>query len=285
MYSAALGARVVDIGGVKTEQFLNDLAPYISHENETELREQAPHLMIARGVLEHFHMVSTDAQVSLHLEKQDGKPLNLTVPLVIRNVEKIDVSEGLRIPVPLYRSHSQHEYYWHQYLPETQTLYIQYNTCEDDPKKRFSDFARAVFAVADAQTVKRVVIDLRNNGGGNERVILPLKDGLLERRKSVGRVYVLIGPGTFSSAVVNAQQLRSSLSVILVGENTGGMLGGYGEASTVTLPNSKLVVQFTTKRWDTTGPKTLVPNILAPLTIADFLAGRDPALDAAIGAR
>jgi hypothetical protein len=63
------------------------------------------------------------------------------------------------------------------------------------------------------------------------------------------------------------------------------MLGGYGEASTVTLPNSKLVVQFTTKRWDTTGPKTLMPDILAPLTIADFLAGRDPALDAAIGAR
>ena len=163
-------------------------------------------------------------------------------------------------------------------------MFIQYN-CENDPKRHFGDFTSHLFADADAQTVKRVVIGLRNNGGGNERVIGPLKSGLAERRKSVGPIYVLIGPGTFSSAVINAQQLHSSLSATLVGENSGGRPGGYGEVSRVTLPKSTRVGQFTTKRWDTTGPKTLMPEVLAPINIADFLAGRDPALDAAIRGR
>jgi hypothetical protein len=284
-YSEALGARVVSIGGVKVEQFLADLAPYIPHENDTELRNGAPGLMISRGALDHFHMVGDDRRVTVQLERPGGDALTLTVPLVIRNAEKIGVEKALQIPAPLYRTHREQRYYWHQYLPDAQTLYIQYNTCTNDPQKHFGDFVNDVFADADAHTVKRVVIDLRNNGGGNERVIGPLKSALSERRSKVGPIYVLIGPATFSSAVSNAEQLHHSLGATLVGENSGGMPGGYGEVSTVTLPNSKLVVQFTTKRGDTAGPKTLTPEVLAPLRIRNFLDGRDPALEAAIRGR
>jgi hypothetical protein len=65
------------------------------------------------------------------------------------------------------------------------------------------------------------------------------------------------------------------------------MPAGYGEVLTITLPNSKLVVRYTTKgsRAKEGEPPTLTPDIAAPLKLADFLAGSDPALDAAIRSR
>jgi hypothetical protein len=66
------------------------------------------------------------------------------------------------------------------------------------------------------------------------------------------------------------------------------MPGGYGEVAQLTLPNSKLVIRYTTRYFgskNNADPTTLTPDIAAPLKIADVLAGTDPALDAAIRAR
>lgn len=100
----------------------------------------------------------------------------------------------------------------------------------------------------------------------------------------MGKIYALIGPYTFSSALDNALELHKDLSAVLVGEPTGGAPDGYGEVSSFTLPNSKLVIRFTTKRWGVKGGTntTLIPDLPAPFKLADFIAGRDPALEAAI---
>jgi hypothetical protein len=52
------------------------------------------------------------------------------------------------------------------------------------------------------------------------------------------------------------------------------------------LPNSKLVIQYTTKFFGQkeVAASALQPDIPAPRTLADALAGRDPALEAAIAA-
>ncbi len=281
-YASALGARVLRIGDRTPEQFLQELTPYLSYENDAALRADSVNLMTAVGVLRHFQMLGSDDRIALRLEKPDGETIELSLPTVLGGIR---LAAGLHIKQPPTGNHGG--YYWSRYLEDSQTLYVQYNICENDPKERFSDFAEKVLADADTKAVNRVVIDLRNNGGGNEHVINPLKGGLASRLKKVGPIYVLIGPATYSSAVDNAATLRKELSARLVGEPSGGMPGGYGEVNTVTLPNSKLVIRFTTKG---SPPKpgevtTLSPDIPAPLKLADYLAGGDPALDAAIRAR
>jgi hypothetical protein len=64
-YSAALGAHVLSIGGKSPEQFLTDVTPYVSHENETELRNEAPGVMTSRPVLQHFGLIAADGRVGL----------------------------------------------------------------------------------------------------------------------------------------------------------------------------------------------------------------------------
>jgi hypothetical protein len=195
--------------------------------------------------------------------------------------------EAHNVPAPLFRSHPKQDY-WHQYLEETGTLFIQYNVCANDPKQRFSEFAAAVLADADTHTVKPVVIDLRENGGGDSRVIRPLMSGLVKRLGKVGPFYVLIGPRTFSSAVDNAVELRDTLHATLMGEATGGKASSYGELKFVVLPNSKVKVRYTSKwfaaRKDSTSG-SLAPDVPAPRNLAAALSGRDPALEAALSAR
>jgi hypothetical protein len=284
-YSALLGARVLGIGGKTPEQLLSDLTPYISYENDTWLRVKSVDLMPASGVLQYFGMIDADRSVALKLEKTNGDVVAVSMPLASGNVKKIGIADGLHIPAVLYRSHPN-SWYWTEYLADSQTLFIQYNRCGNDSTHHFGDIARQALAEADSHNVKRVVIDLRWNGGGDERVIDPLKSGLASRLKALGRVYVLTGPGTFSSGMQNAITLRKDLSATLVGEPTGGAPDEYGEVSSLTLPNSKLVVRFTTKRWGPMGggTNTVTPDLPVPFKLADFIAGRDPALDAAIAA-
>ena len=144
----------------------------------------------------------------------------------------------------LQQSQPDRKYYWHQYLRDSGTLYVQYDICKNDPQLSFNDFAKQVLADADANKPSQVVIDLRKNGGGDSRVIRPLKSGLAERHV---KVFVLIGPNTFSSGTDNAIELRHDLHATLVGEPTGGKPSSYGEVMTITLPSSKLVVRYTTK--------------------------------------
>ncbi len=281
-YSLTLGTEVVSIGGLTPAQLTKELAPFISYENDTELHRNVPDLIPAEIALKHLKLIGPDGLVAVRLQKPGGEPFTLQLRPALGNVKKTGLYEGLQIPAPFYNSRPG-KVYWEEYLPGSQTLYIQYNACRNDAKLPFSDFAKQVFADADAHPVKRVVVDLRRNGGGNSRVIGPRKAGLAARRKSIGKLYVFIGPYTFSSAVDNAVELQRELGAVFVGEASGGMPDGYGEVSTVTLPNSKLVVQFTTKRWGavgSAGPVSLVPKIAAPLRLTDILASRDPALDA-----
>jgi len=180
-------------------------------------------------------------------------------------------------------------------LEDSQTLYIQYNQCENDPKLSFKDFTKQVLGEADSHTLKRVVLDLRFNGGGDSSIIDPLQAGLAARSKSIGHLYVLIGPWTFSSAMLNALDLQkgittyghhSNLKATLVGEPTGDGWNTYGDIKQFVLPNSKIDVYYTTKFIGNpkAAPLTPEPDISAPRTLASDLAGRDPALEAAIAA-
>lgn len=67
------------------------------------------------------------------------------------------------------------------------------------------------------------------------------------RRDAVftGKVYFITGPFTFSSAMALADVVKTYGLGIIVGEPTGENSTDYGEAFTITLPNSKVRIQST----------------------------------------
>lgn len=167
----------------------------------------------------------------------------------------------------------------------TSTLYVNYRRCREDVDLSMSAFTDEVFERIEAQHPARLVIDLRENGGGNSALFMPFIKRL---RKSYlnkeNRIRVLIGRGTFSSAVMNAVELKRTTSAVLIGEITGGNVNHYGEVREEALPWSGFKVMYSTKYWENWPGKQggLQPDEEARPTIADLWRGTDTALGCAL---
>ncbi len=311
-YREALGCRVLRIGSMTPDKVEATLAPYISYENRAHLRRLSPGYMVLAELMQREKIADASGHLSLTCVKADGKAVTLDLApagQVEPSRESADAAEAAepepatqRPPRtsqrlvtaqdalhirPLFCRKHGHPPYWFEYLPDTQTLYIQYNLCRDAPTNSFAPFVRKVFATTDSQPVRRVVVDLRFNGGGVSSAVNPLLQGLRARPalSAKGHLYVLTGGGTYSAAMITAYKFRSQLKAILVGEPPGNKPNHYGDVVPFYLPNSKLKIGCSKKHiilMRGSDPESLEPDILVPSTLADFLSGRDRVLDTAL---
>ncbi len=288
----AVGGRVVKIGGVAIVEAWERASELISHENEAWLRAQVPRWLAMPPFLHAIGLADDDANARYTVEpdaaaaKTPEATVGGTIDVDVRAgtvVRSFARAEPAQTPLWLER---RREPYWFEYLAESGTLFLQYNQCADDPGKPFFELAQELFAVADREKPQRLVIDVRHNGGGNSLVIQPLYAGLASRRelRARGRLFVAIGPQTFSSGMMNAVELRQGCGALLVGEPTGGKPNSYGEVKTLELPNSRLRIGYCTKlfKLSATDAPSVEPDVAAPVTIEDWKRGRDPALEAVV---
>jgi hypothetical protein len=263
------------------------VTPYIPHENDAWLHQQSPTYMVFEELLAYLKIVDGKGRAEFTLQKKDGKQFVLQAPgwPLKAQTNMVNAWDALQIPTPLY--HKQpNAAYWYEYLGDAKTLYIQYNKCQNVGQP-FEKFAREALSSAESHQVERTVVDLRFNAGGDSRVVKPLIEGLKSRKSlsAEGRLYALIGPVTYSSGLMAAMDFRDELHAILVGEPTGGKPNSFGEVKRATLPNSNLAIYYPTKYFrpiSDNDPASVMPDVPVRLTLEDFLAGRDPILEAAL---
>ena len=81
-------------------------------------------------------------------------------------------------------------------------------------------------------------------------------------------------------------ELENIADVVFVGEPSASRGNVYGDSKKIVLPNSHLTVRVSSLYWQQSDPRDTRPfievNVSAPLTFADYAAGRDPALAAAL---
>jgi hypothetical protein len=180
--------------------------------------------------------------------------------------------------------------WWTEVLPKDRCLYAQFNVvaAASPEGELVGDFGREIVRLFEEHALERVVVDMRLNGGGDNTTYGPLIEALKgnERLNSRGRLYGLIGRHTFSAAGNFAADFGDDLNSILVGEPTGGGPNQYGDARNVTLPNHPDIIVRISTRWHEFAPddprETTEPDVAVGLTAADYLAGRDPVLRAAL---
>jgi hypothetical protein len=288
-YVEAVGTRVLQIGNTAVSAAFDAVTPFIAHDNAQQLRSgsqlslRTPEILAAAGVL------TGTGSASYLFEPRDGAPF--TLDLVPASVDDASVAwvryyDVLNIEPPL-RTQNPDANYWYTYLADSQAIYFHYFRCDDDPAQPFADFTREMMEFIDANPVRRLIVDLRFNGGGNSEVINPFLDAVRARAalNAPGSLYVLIGAGTFSSAMQNAIDFKTQTNAILLGEPTGGKPNGYGEVRTFVLPNSQLEIQYSTFFFNNMpgyAGDAVMPDIDAAITWDDLLNGLDPAIDAAI---
>ena len=101
-----------------------------------------------------------------------------------------------------------------------------------------------------------------------------------------GTVCVLIGAGTFSSAVDLADAIKTYRLATLVGEETGGRPNTFGEVYYFRTPATGFLVgvssaAFIRANGDTTDHRGVLPDFEVRRTAEDVRVGRDPVIDRA----
>lgn len=106
-----------------------------------------------------------------------------------------------------------------------------------------------------------------------------IRDRLALNRKNA--LFVVIGRGTFSSGMAAAHDLRTRTEATIVGEPIGERPNTFGEMRQLTLPNSGLVVSYSTKffRLADGEPDAFQPDVTIPPTPQSIVKGVDPVLE------
>ena len=149
--------------------------------------------------------------------------------------------------------------FWCENLPADRAVYCGWRSYQDLGAR-----ARAMFAMVDAARPAKLIIDMRDNGGGDNTVGYAALVKPIEARSDLnarGHLYVLVGAETFSAAMNNAAQFQDETRAILVGQTIGERPNSYQEPRQFRLPNSHLVVRASTLWY---AFRKRGPNVVAP---------------------
>ena len=283
-----LGCKLLKINGTPMHTIIDSLSTLTTIDNEATVKKTIPHLLPAIQFLEYFGFANSDA-VILQVENTNGEILKHTV-----HPERMNRGNMVKVipdPIPLCYQ-NQSAFFWDQIQKEDNMYYIQYNQCRSrehpsnsykgDAQKlpSFNEFRAKVIETITQNNFDRIIFDLRFNGGGNsdQGTELIKKLATIKKANKKGKLYVIIGRKTFSSAIINAMDFRNMTQATFVGEETAGKPNHLGEIKTMKLPSSGLTVQYSTKYFEYSDKdlNTITPDHSIEPSFKDFKEGIDP---------
>jgi hypothetical protein len=295
-YSDLLGARVLWIGRTSAADAVAAVRPLFAFDNEWTSLQAERYLLAIPEVLHARGITDSSDEVEVEVELKDGGSHRVTLPSVSRDslgpLRTLTVGDATALWLG-----DRDDRYWLRLLPDLRAVYVQFNGADlDKEEESLAEFARRMEQVVRENEVDRLIIDLRWNAGGARWRARHLLNAVIRvegyfgtermtrEREPSGRIFTIIGPGTFSAATQFALDLDLHTNTVFVGEPTGGRPNHYGEVGRFRLPNSQLEVRFSAlyhQASDPTDMRTAIhPDIEATPSVGDFRAGRDAALEA-----
>jgi hypothetical protein len=273
------GRRVMAIDGTPIAEVVERVRPLVPHDNESGLRWLLPEYVATAEVLRGLGIVAGETATFAFADGTEA---------TLEPVDAGEVSSTLGgAPAPLQ---TEHEPVWLRSLDDSQWLttldggkvvYLGYRLTTDST----FGVAERLFALARKPSVRRVVVDVRLNHGGDNTTYGPLLD-VLSRPVIQRKLVVLTGRSTFSAAGNFVADVDRSTSVRFVGEPAGGAPSQWGDSTPILLERAGITVHVATSYWEFGPPgdtrlETPVDVRVEP-TAADFFAGRDPVLARAL---
>lgn len=299
-YENLLGARVLKFGARSVDEVLSAIDTTVQRDNERAGLVMGPVRMRTLPFLHALGLIPEAEQVALTIADTQGNPrvVTLKADSEIPSRKLWDglppnwkhFTQTLNAPLPLYLK-KQYNDYWFEWLPETKTVYCQFNRVRDNPQESLVAFSARLFKFINDNTVEKLVLDLRWNNGGDTTIVQPLLHGLIRSDKinQPGKLFVIIGRRTFSAAQNTATYIERHTKAIFVGEPTGSSPNFIGEDNAFELPYSKLMLSVSDLYWQSSVPDDhrpwIAPLLYTPPTFAALGANRDPALDAILAYR
>ena len=240
-YSNCLYAKVIAVNGVDAGEIEAQLRP-IAFGDRYKVGQSTgyggyfrPQVLTALGVPNHgdtftFTLEGADGAVF----EQEVEPIDYETYSACR--QQVDYSM-------LFETDTGEN--WYTCLEDGSTLYFAYNTCSD-PDGTLNTTLEEILAVLKQGQVETLIVDLRNNSGGDSGLIASFAKNLRLNPHYYESFYIVIGGYTFSSGALNAMQFAEETPAVLIGTPTGENPDDLGDVAVFSLPNSGLYCQFST---------------------------------------
>jgi tetratricopeptide (TPR) repeat protein len=292
-HAALAGSKVLRIGNTSAADALALAASTIGYENDWWARAWAPGRLEMVEILEGLGIVRDGTSLSLEVEKDGTRqtvtlaPAGTITPAGHAGAPAIDRNGWTDMravtAAPLWQKRPGYPY-WSEYQPQDKALYVAYRAVVNMDHPTNEQFWAGVFAQVDSLQPARVILDIRENSGGNSFYNRQVVRGIIARpaidRRD--RLFVITGPRTFSAAMNLALDLERWTSATFVGEPTGNATVFYGDHTQVRLPASGITLNVSTLPWYPDDPRDrrnfIAPRMYAPMTSSDYKAGIDPAM-------
>jgi hypothetical protein len=300
-YSAIIGGKIVRVGSVDWRSAIARIDSVQPHDPDNHGRQRtwaARYLMNVPTILRGLGLSSSDTSAAFTVVK-DGHEETVTLsasihpgPFSFRQYALDELPAGWigagpagpNAPLALRNPSLA---YWSQPLPEHRALYVCMRAVLNEDNRPLSTFADSLVAQLASPDVDRVVLDLRDDVGGDNSILKPLLLALIRAKTNHrGGMWVLISNKTFSAAQNLVNRLESYGDPVFVGQPTGDNVNFYADVKLVTLPNTHLSVALSALWWQDKDPRdtrtATAPEIAVPVTFAQFANGDDPALQIAL---
>lgn len=280
-----LGARLVSIDGHPLAQVLDRLLSVIDFQDPGLARELAigayqagyqPGLVNRAELLFWLGLTRSESGADFTVQPVGGGVRTVELP------SSTTFPKMVSVPLPLYQQNTSQPY-WLRVLASQDAVYLKYNECLSGPG--FGRLAARALAIMRAHPDYRLIVDLRDNGGGDTTPFESLISGL--RADSAlavtGRIFGLINGNTDSSATLDAGSLSTQVHGLLIGQQAADPIDEYGDDDNVLrLPYGGVQVDYTTAVVNSPDNKVGIPAIKVAPTLRQVLAGTDPVLAAAV---
>jgi hypothetical protein len=267
------GWQLIAIGNVKIQTAGPELLTLTPANETIGLRRWRAAAMISNGVVLHgLHLALNPSKVTYTLGSDDGRFAHIDVDAEEARAkpQRLAVDPGA---APVDESSFSCK------MMNGQA--VEY--CDFHSYRDLNETSKALSDTADRFHPDKLVLDLRNNTGGDFCEGLKYVVEPVAQRRDLnrpGHLFVLIGPRTFSAGMANAEHFRQLTAAVLVGEPAGELPNSYQEAMEMTLPNLHWIARYSTKFYRLSrGTQNLVqPDKAITTTWKDYQAGKDPAL-------
>ena len=274
-----VGRRLVSISGVESAQVFDRLAPLVPHDNPTAQLSGVEWLISSVEYLHGAGIVGDTETPEFVFESADHDQVTVN-PGVMNAVaweEHFRITGNLvgGSPEAVARRVQQ---IWTRLYPEERTFLVAVNDYGD-----MSDATAEMQAALEDGDADRVVLDMRYLRGGNGD--MSILDALIsDPIDQPGVVTALIGRENESIATQVVFKLDTQSEALLVGEPTPARANNFTcSCYEIVLPNSGYKVSVPRyKDYNIDERDAVDPDVFMPPVAADFFAGRDPVLEAAL---
>ena len=280
-----IGYKVEMIENTPIEEALQKTNVVNARDNDMQTLWLGPYYLGLPDVLEGLGIIKNTKQVVITLSDAKGKFNKLILNPVAWNFSEFPEIPKLKIePQPLFLS-KRKDPYWFKLLSKYSAIYIQFNAVTQKKEQSLEAFNVELQNQIAQNKIQNLILDLRHNHGGDGSLLPPMLKTLsdFEAMNPKGKIFVIMGRGTFSAG----QNLLTSITIytnpILVGEPSGSKPNHIGDAGWFQLPYSGLMglisTQFHQDSKSEDNRKWIAPHIPITLSSTDYFAGNDKAMD------